>query len=130
MSDAAIMSDVKAEIRRRSDNFEKFFRNGQAAELVNDYYVDEPMMSAPDIPLMRSRAEILKLFEGLVQQFSDAKLFNEEVRASGDRAYELGRCEITDKEGNVADCRYVIIWRKVADGWRVETDFFAYGKLF
>ncbi len=130
MSDNALESEVKAEIRRRSDNFERFFRNGQAAELVADYYVDEPLMSAPDMPLLRSRAEIQKVFEGLVQQFAESRLFNEIVRVSGDRAYELGRCEIVGKDGSQSDCRYLIVWRKAADGWRVETDFFAFGKLF
>lgn len=129
MSDLA---ELKAEIRRRSDRFEAFFRAGKAAELVDDYYVeDDPMMAAPDMPLMRSRAEIKTMFEGLVQQFSECRLINADIRQAGDRAYEVGGAVITakDEQQTVTDCRYLIVWRKVKDGWRVEIDFFAFGKL-
>lgn len=123
--------EVLKEVRRRSDNFEKFFKNGDAAGLVNDYYIDSPMMSAPDMPLMRSRKEITALFEAVMKEFSDCKLYQEVVRASGELAYELGYAKMTFKDSSkgAADARYTIIWRKVPDGWRVESDFFAYGKL-
>lgn len=128
MTDHAL-EDVKKEIRRRSDNFEEFFRNGDAAGLVNDYYVEEPLMSAQDVPLMRSRKEIEGLFAALMEQAAECRLVQEEVRTSGDLAYELGRGLIKDKQGEESEARYTIIWRKVPDGWRVEHDFFAYGNL-
>lgn len=131
MADTTDLAAVKAEIRRRSDNFERFFAAGDAAGLVNDYYIDAPMMSGADIPLLKSRAEIQGVFEALVKDFASCKLYNVDVRVSGDRAYELGGAEIGSKTPGqpVIDARYLIVWRKVADGWRVETDFFAFGKL-
>jgi ketosteroid isomerase-like protein len=130
MSDQ-LTQEVKKEVRRRSDNFEKFFKNGDAAGLVNDYYVEKPLMSAPDMPILRSRAEITQVFEALVKEFAECKLFQEVVQASGELAYELGYCKIKHKDPSKddIDARYTIIWRKVPDGWRVESDFFAYGKL-
>lgn len=126
------VEEVTHEIRRRSDQFEDHFRNGRARELVRDYYVeDEPRMSAPDVPLMRSHAQIVELFEALIQSFEDCHLFQEEVRVSGDRAYELGGAKVKPRnpEDPAVDCRYLIVWKKSEDGWRVETDFFAYGNL-
>ncbi len=128
MTDHAL-DDVKKEIRRRSDNFEEFFRNGDAAGLVNDYYVNEPMMSAPDVPLLRSRGDIQGLFTELMKTTAECRLVQEEVRTSGDLAYELGRGLIASKDGEESEARYTIIWRKVPDGWRVELDFFAFGNL-
>jgi ketosteroid isomerase-like protein len=128
MADHAL-EDVKKEIRRRSDNFEEFFRNGDAAGLVNDYYVEEPLMSAPDVPLMRSRAEIEGLFTEIMKGYAECLLVQEEVRTSGDLAYELGRGLLKSKDGEEGEARYTILWRKVPDGWRVELDFFAFGAL-
>lgn len=123
------LDDVKAEIRRRSDNFENFFSNGDAAGLVADYYVDEPLMSAPDVPLMRSHAEIEALFTAIMETTAECRLVQEEVRTSGELAYELGRGLLKSKDGEESEARYTIIWRKVPDGWRVELDFFAFGNL-
>ncbi|MDA5193476.1 YybH family protein [Govanella unica] len=130
MSDVSFEA-VTREIRRRSDNFASFFRAGDAAGLVADYYVDEPQMSAPDMPLLTSRAAITGLFEELMKGFSACDLTQHDVRVSGERAYELGIAIVTPKDASApkVDCRYVIVWRKAADGWRVELDFFAFGKL-
>ncbi len=131
MSETACLENTKAEIRRRSDRFEAFFQAGDAAGLVDDYYVEEPVLSAPEVPLLTSRARIKDLFSGLMQQYSKCMLYNVDVRVSGNRAYELGSGMITPKDPDqpVQNARYLIVWRQVPDGWRVETDFFAFGKL-
>lgn len=122
---------ILQEIRRRSDNFEQFFRSGDAAGLVNDYYVENPKLSAPDGPVMTNRADITDMFQTLIGGFSAIKLTQHDVWASGEMAYELGSARLTPKDpnGEMMDARYVIVWRKVRDGWRVELDFFASGKL-
>ncbi|MFO7552453.1 MAG: hypothetical protein R6W80_13680 [Haliea sp.] len=129
---ADTLSNVQAEIRRKSDEFEEHFRNGRARELVRDYYVrDRPAMSAPDSPLLTDHESIADLFAGLMESMSDCRLYQHDVRVSGERAYELGGAFIKsrDQSAGELECRYLIVWRNTEDGWRVETDFFAFGKL-
>mgnify|MGYP006304588563 CR=1 FL=1 len=129
---ALTADEVRAEIRRKSDEFEEHFRNGRARELVRDYYVkDQPTMSAPDSPLLTDHDSIAQLFTGLMETMADCRLYQHDVRVSGDKAYELGGAFIKprEEEEGEAECRYLIVWRNTEDGWRVETDFFAFGKL-
>lgn len=121
-------TEVARAIRERSDVFERHFAAGNAQGLVSDYYVDEPMMSAPDAPLLRGRAAITELFTQVMRAFSACRLEQVEIRRGGDLAYEIGRAILTPREGgDPANCRYVIAWRRTSAGWRVETDFFAWG---
>jgi ketosteroid isomerase-like protein len=129
MSDDSLAS-VRRAIRERSDLFEAFFAAGDAAGLVESYYVEAPMLSAPDAPLVRGREAIRAVFETLIQTISTARLEQVEVGVSGDLAYEVGRCELTMKDASEAPpCRYLIAWRNTPAGWRAEVDCFAYGPI-
>ncbi|MFC4314235.1 YybH family protein [Steroidobacter flavus] len=123
--------DVRQAIRVRSDLFEKHFAASNAAALVADYYVAEPMMSAPDSSLLRGRAAIAALFTEVMKGFVRCRLVQVEVRAGGDLAYEVSRALLEPREPGVepTECRYMIAWRRTPDGWRVEMDFFSWGKL-
>lgn len=122
--------DVRRAIRERSDLFEAFFAAGDAAGLVESYYVAEPMFSAPDAPLLRGREAIRAVFESLMETIAAARLEQIEVGVSGELAYEVGRCALSLKDGSEGPpCRYVIVWRKTSAGWRAEVDCFAYGPI-
>lgn len=127
MSDKVIVEKI---IRDRSDIFESHFAASDAAGLVRDYYVESPAMSAPDAPLLRSRAEIEELFTAIMAQFSGCRLKQELVVCSGDLAYEVSSAFLTPRDGtDTVECRYMIAWRRCDDTWRVEMDFFAFGSL-
>lgn len=118
-------------IRKQSDIFEAHFRNGDAAALVRDYYVDDPVMSAPDMPPIQGREAVTGLFEALVKDMSECRLEQVEVRVHDDVALEISRSFLKprDTSQDEIECRYMIVWRKCPDTWRVEADFFAYGKI-
>jgi ketosteroid isomerase-like protein len=121
---------VKAAIRAASDRFEANFSAGDAHALVADYYTAEPMMCAPDMPLIRGRGAIEALFSEIVKGVSSCRLTQREVKyGGGDLASELGAAQLAMRDGTQAEARYLIVWRKTEEGWRVETDFFAYGAL-
>lgn len=124
--------DLSRNIRTASDRFEQHFKGGDAEALVNDYYVSDelgPMMSAPDTPLLTGRSAISGLFSELVKLFSECRLEAVEITASGDLAQELGRASILDRAGDSHSARYAILWRHTPAGWRVQSDFFAWGDL-
>ena len=117
-------------VRARSDLFEQHFAAGDAAGLVADYYVASPRMSAPDALLFRDRETLVGVFGGFVKDFAACRLVQHIVRSSGNLAYEVGSAFLEPKGGGAAiECRYMIAWRECEDTWRVEMDFFAFGKL-
>jgi len=128
----SVEEEIAAAIRERSDAFESLFAAGDAKALVAAYYVadeDEPLLSVPDAPLIHGAAGIEAAFGGILQAFSACKLENVEIHAWGDAAHELGRADLTGRDGSSPTARYSILWRKTAAGWRVQSDFFAFGDL-
>jgi len=122
------LEEIRAAIRPGSDVFERNFERSDAAGLVRDYYVEQPLMSAPDATLLRGKDAITSLFEAVMKSFRACRLEQVEVRADSTLAYELGRAILTPREGGTnAECRYMIAWRQTSTGWRVESDFFAWG---
>lgn len=120
-------------VRARSDIFEKHFADGDAAALVADYYVNDAqglLVSAPDAPALRDRASTAALFQALFKDFSRARQVAHVVRGDGNLAYEVSNSYLTPRAGGAdVEFRYVAVWRKCADTWRVETDFFATGPV-
>jgi ketosteroid isomerase-like protein len=130
--EASYIEAVEASIRERSDVFEQYFRSGEAEELVRAYYVDDaltPLFSMPDKALISGRQAITGAFETIMQAFSDCRLEQVKVHADGDLAHELGRCDLTTNDGEAMTARYSILWRRSGDGWRVQSDLFAFGDL-
>lgn len=129
--DAAIASDARTEIRERYNRFEEHFANGDAAAIVSSYYVDKPLLSAPDTALIRDRAGIEALFAEIMKVASAVRFETIEFQQSGDLGYEIGRAFLTMRDGSgpQTECRTMVVWRRTPDGWRAEADFFAYGSL-
>lgn len=124
--------DLLKAIRASSDRFEAHFKAGDAAALVEDYYVADdlgPMLSAPDMPILRGHDAITGMFKALMEGVAEIRLEQVEVMADQTLAQELGRAIITDRQGDNQIARYAILWRNTDQGWRVQTDFFAPGDL-
>jgi hypothetical protein len=129
----AHLEQVKRIIKERSDLFEKHFADGNAEALVADYYVSDeqgPVVSAPDAPALCDRVSITALFAALVKDFSRARQVPHFIRADENLAYEVSNSYLTPKAGgDELEFRYVATWRRCADTWRVEADFFALGPI-
>jgi ketosteroid isomerase-like protein len=119
------------QIRARYDLFEKFFAKGDIAGLVDAYYVREPLVSAPDAPLLRDLKSVETLFGEFAKVAAAVRFESVELRQSGDLAYELGRAFLTMRDATATEtqARYMVVWRQTAAGWRAEADFFAFGNL-
>lgn len=125
------MSDTKSMIRARTDTFEQHLSDGDAAALVRDYYVGEPFVIPPDLPLVRDPKAIEAFFADTMKAVAGCRLEPHEIREYGDVAIELGEGTMTMKDSSAAPgkCRYLIVWKRTGDGWRAEFDFFSYGPL-
>lgn len=56
------MTETVSAIRAVNDIFEQHLREGDAAALVRDYYVAEPFVVPPDLPLVRDAKAIEAFF--------------------------------------------------------------------
>lgn len=123
--------DIRAIIRARSDQFEADFASGDAARLVANYYIDDPRVIVPDTPLLAGRAAATALFTDLMQVNATCRLRQVDVHGAGDLAYELSEATVVprDPAAPPLSVRYIIIWRLVANEWRVAIDFFGWGDL-
>jgi len=125
--------DIVRAIKARSDLFEQHFAAGDAAALVRDYYVPDalaPTVSEGSSPMIVGHAALTSLFEAFCKDFAKARQVPRSIRADQDMAYEVSNSYLTPKGGgDEVEFRYVAVWRRCPDAWRVETDFFALGKL-
>lgn len=126
-------NEIKSIIKARSDLFEKHFAAGDAAALVRDYYVGDelqPLVSEGSGPVIVGHAALTAMFTAFCKDFAKARQVPRYIRADKDLAYEVSNSYLTPKAGgDEVEFRYVATWRRCADTWRVEADFFALGPL-
>jgi len=128
---ATPIEDIAAIIRARSDRFESDFALGHAPALVANYYVDEPRIIMPDSPMLIGRAAACEMFTEMMANFSQCRLQQIDVRKSGDMAYEVSDATVVPRDPGAEPLavRYLIIWSRVFNDWRVAIDFFGWGHL-
>jgi ketosteroid isomerase-like protein len=120
---------VKLAIAARSRDFESRFGAGDAAGLVEGYFVPDvanPMASPPggQRPL-KGRAALVDLFTAQLRDASAIRLETEHLDATGDMAFELGRAHLTLRTGQEVKGRYTVLWKRWDGEWRAVIDFFA-----
>lgn len=122
---------VRHAIAERSRIFESDFAAGNAAALVENYFVsdaDAPVASPPGgQPLVKGRAALVQMFQAQVRELKSIRLETVDISTSGSLAYELGRAHLQLHSGQEAKGRYAVLWCKTSAGWRAKTDFFAEG---
>lgn len=125
--------DIAAIIKERSDLFEQNFASGDTAALVQDYYVSndqKPVASAGSGAAIVGHGDLQALFAALVKDFSSVRQAPHFIRVDGNLAYEISNSYLTPSAGGAeVEFRYVAVWRRCSDTWRVEADFFAPGPL-
>jgi len=121
---------LKVEIERRSRQFESCFAAGDVNGLIDVYYDEKPLVSAPDMPLLEGRAALQPVFEHLRKAYSRVSLNLVRLEDGSDFAYELGNAVFNGTGQEDLAIRYIVVWRFRMGQWRVETDFFAPGKIY
>jgi hypothetical protein len=124
--------NLKAHIAERARLLEKHFADGDIAALVRDFYVPdalEPIVSGGDKAVI-GRTGIAALLEGLVEPFSAIRQVPLTIRVDSETAYEVSNAYFTPRQGgDEVPFRYLAVWRRCDDCWRVEADFFAPGQV-
>lgn len=121
--------DLLAAIAARSRAFEAAYAAGDAAALVEHYFVPDelqPMACPPGgQPPVRGRAALVAMFHALIAAAPTIRLQAEAVHGDAGLAFELGRARLGRAGGGEALGRYTVCWRRVGAEWRAQVDFFA-----
>lgn len=124
--------ELKSIIEERTRLLAKHFAARDAVSLVEDYYAPDelqPLASGDDKAVI-GREAIVKTFAELFDNFSEVRQVPLTIRWDKDLAYEVSNAYFKPREsGGEIEFRYIAVWRRCTDTWRVETDFFAPGHV-
>lgn len=120
------MENVRDAIASAIKTFVDAFGRGDAAAVAAWYTADATLLP-PDNPLVKGRDAIQAFWQGAMSTgVREAKLETLEVESRGDLAYEVGRfgMAIQPQGGERAEMagKYVVVWRREGDGWRMQVD--------
>jgi uncharacterized protein (TIGR02246 family) len=112
----------KVEITAVNRTFEEAARKGDL-ERIASLYTPDAIVMPPDGPFVRGRDDIKKMWGTVAQQLGlkDVRLETMELDFAGDTAYEVGEAKLSLASG-AATAKYVVVWKKVADAWRLHRD--------
>jgi uncharacterized protein (TIGR02246 family) len=114
-------------IRAVSLAWKRAFNAGDAAA-VTALYAEDAVLSAPGVPLVRSRAAIAEYFQKTGAQFANAGLTVADAPlgnpvASGDLGFQWETYSVTNKAGTVVDSgRLLTLFRRHGGKWLIVAD--------
>lgn len=98
-------------------------------QAIAAFYAEDGSILAPGMPIAKGRGAVEAAWKGLVGMKDFSLTFSSslvEVAQSGDVAYEIGTYEVgysTDKPVDEKG-KYVVVWKKAGDDWKVMADIF------
>lgn len=88
-------------------------------------YTEDAQLLPPNDPIVRGREAVQAWFQGVIDAGLDVRLEIVELEGYGDTAYEIGKATVMSADGQVIDdSKYIVIWKKVGDAWRMHRDIF------
>ena len=115
---------IVAAIQQVNDRFAEAFNSGDMAA-VAAMYTEDAFVLPPGAEMTQGRDKIQALWQGAAEQMSDLKLTATDVKPLGDSAArEIGTATAKTKGDQPQDMteKYVVIWEKVGDEWKIATD--------
>ncbi len=114
---------TRAGIDRTNRAFEEAFRRGDAAGLAAVYTRDGWALP-PNGQTVKEREGLRQIWQGALDMgVAAVTLETVEFEQHGDTAWEVGKAELMDKEGNVLDeAKFIVIWKKENGEWKWHRD--------
>jgi ketosteroid isomerase-like protein len=125
------MTDAAPAIAAANTRFAERFERGEIAALVAGHYAATLTLSAPGLPFqVHSQDGLLDLLAGYHRDYRHIRFETRHIRQSGDLACDFGDVHLTPRHDAPPEVlRYLMVWQKGPEGWRVEADFSATGTL-
>jgi len=120
----------QAEIEAVNAKWMEFFNKGDFAG-VGSLYAEDATAFPPGSPMVKGRAAIEAMWKSMAEQVSDPKVKTLEVKSLGpSAAREIGTFTLSTKGSSPQELsgKYVVIWEKVGNDWKLATDIWNDGK--
>ncbi len=116
-------TSARSGIDRTNRAFEESFRKGDSAGLASAYSKDGWALP-PNSEIVKGREGLSQLWQGALDMgVATVTLETVELEEHGDTAWEVGRANLMDKDGNVLDeAKFIVIWKKEGGAWKWHRD--------
>jgi uncharacterized protein (TIGR02246 family) len=123
-------SAQKAEIEAVNAKWIEFFNKGDFASVASLYTTDATAFP-PGSAMVKGAAAIGAMWKSKAEDVSDLKITTLDVKSLGpSAAREIGTYSLKTKGPTPQEAtgKYVVIWEKVGDDWKLATDIWNDGK--
>ncbi|PWT80675.1 MAG: DUF4440 domain-containing protein [Acidobacteria bacterium] len=120
----------KAEIEAANAKWIDFFNKGDFAS-IGALYTADAIAFPPGAAMVKGAAAIGEMWKGMAEKATDPKLSTVDVKPLGpSAAREIGTFSLKTKGPNPQEVsgKYVVVWEKVGDDWKLATDIWNDGK--
>jgi uncharacterized protein (TIGR02246 family) len=120
----------QAEIEAANAKWIDFFNKGDFAGVASLYTADATAFP-PGSGMVKGRAGIEAMWKGMADKVGDPKLTTLDVKALGPTAArEIGTFSLKTKGSPPQEVfgKYVVVWEKVGNDWKLATDIWNDGK--
>jgi len=120
----------KAEIEAANAKWIELFNKGDFAGVAS-LYTKDAFAFPPGAAMVKGREAIGAMWKGFAEQVSDPKLTTLDVKALGpSAAREIGTVSLKTKSATPqeVDAKYVVLWEKIGDDWKIAIDIWNDGK--
>ena len=120
----------KAEIEATNAKWIELFNKGDFAGIAS-FYTADAIALPPGSSMVQGRAAIEAMWKGMSEQVGDPKLTILDVKPLGpSAAREIGTFSLKTKGATPQEVsgKYVVVWEKVGDEWKLATDIWNDGK--
>jgi uncharacterized protein (TIGR02246 family) len=120
----------KAEIDAVNAKWMELFSKGDFAG-IGQLYTQDAIALPPGAAMVKGRDAIAAMWKAMAEQVTDAKVVALDVKVIGPTAArEIGTFSLKTKGATPQDVsgKYVVVWEKVGNDWKLATDIWNDGK--
>lgn len=120
----------KAEIDSNNAKWIELFNKGDFSGIASLYSIDA-IAFPPGSAMVKGRTAIEAMWKSMAEQVTDPKLTTVDVKPLGSSAArEIGTFVLKTKGSAPQEVtgKYVVVWEKVGDDWKLATDIWNDGK--
>ena len=119
-------SQVRAAIEQQGTRFAEVYARGDA-KAVAAFYTEDAIAFPPGGDMVKGREAIQQMWQSTMDSGVKSVAFTVvDVGASGDLAHETGTAMLNiqeqGKEPTTASLKYVVVWKRQGDDWKMHRD--------
>ena len=120
---------ARREIDAANRRFEAAFNAGEFANAAREVYTASARVLPPDAPIVRGLSAIGDFWTAAAAHLgiTRVQLATQELEVIGDVAHEIGKATLTLGNGQDAQAKYVVVWKRQDGEWRWDVDIWNSG---